>query len=372
MRALSPRTDATLYLEVAAVVTTFILAGRYFEARAKRQSGAALRALLDMGAKDVAVLRDGAETRIPVGQLAVGDVFVVRPGEKIATDGVVDRRRLGGRRLDGHRRIGARRSRPRRRRRRRDGERRRACSTFGPPRSAPTPSSPRWRGSSPTRRTARPTCSGWPTGCRRSSCRSSSGCPLLTLAGWLVAGRSAIRRVHRRRRRADHRVPVRPRTGHADRAAGRNRTWRAARHPDQGSAGARVDPARRHDRARQDRHGDDRPHDGVAVHAADDARRPVLRLAGALENASEHPIARAIAAHAADSGPLPAVTDFVNHGGRGVTGVVDGHARRGRTPVVAARAVGATAPADFAPPPTPPKRRADRRCGWRSTARSAR
>ena len=79
-----------LYLEVAAAVTTFILAGRYFEARAKRRSGAALRALLDMGAKDVSVLRDGStETRIPIDRLAVGDIFVVRPGEKIATDGVV-------------------------------------------------------------------------------------------------------------------------------------------------------------------------------------------------------------------------------------------------------------------------------------------
>jgi Cu+-exporting ATPase len=82
--------DAHIYLEVAAAVTTFIIAGRYFEARAKRQSGAALRALLDMGAKDVAVLRDGAEVRIPIGQLQVGDRFVVRPGEKVATDGVVD------------------------------------------------------------------------------------------------------------------------------------------------------------------------------------------------------------------------------------------------------------------------------------------
>ncbi len=78
-----------IYLEVAAGVTTFILAGRYFEARAKRRSGAALRALLELGAKDVAVLRDGVETRIPAEQLAVGDQFVVRPGEKIATDGVV-------------------------------------------------------------------------------------------------------------------------------------------------------------------------------------------------------------------------------------------------------------------------------------------
>ena len=82
--------DVHIYLEVAAAVTTFIIAGRYFEARAKRQSGAALRALLDMGAKDVAVLRDGAEARIPVNQLAVGDRFVVRPGEKIATDGMVE------------------------------------------------------------------------------------------------------------------------------------------------------------------------------------------------------------------------------------------------------------------------------------------
>ena len=78
-----------IYLEVASVVTVFILLGRYFEARAKRQSGAALRALLAMGARDVAVLRDGVEEGIPVEQLLVGDVFVVRPGEKVATDGVV-------------------------------------------------------------------------------------------------------------------------------------------------------------------------------------------------------------------------------------------------------------------------------------------
>jgi Cu+-exporting ATPase len=78
-----------IYLEVAAGVTTFILAGRYFEARSKRRAGAALRALLELGAKEVAVLRDGREVRIPTGQLTVGDRFVVRPGDKIATDGVV-------------------------------------------------------------------------------------------------------------------------------------------------------------------------------------------------------------------------------------------------------------------------------------------
>jgi len=85
------RTDGTgnIYLEAAAGVTTFILAGRYFEARAKRRAGAALEALLALGAKDVAVLRNGVEHRIPIDQLRVGDEFMVRPGEKIATDGVV-------------------------------------------------------------------------------------------------------------------------------------------------------------------------------------------------------------------------------------------------------------------------------------------
>jgi P-type Cu+ transporter len=95
-----------LYLEVAAGVTTFILAGRYFEARAKRRAGAALRALLELGAKDVAVLSEssadssatdgtagpagGTETRIPVARLTAGTRFVVRPGEKFAADGVVE------------------------------------------------------------------------------------------------------------------------------------------------------------------------------------------------------------------------------------------------------------------------------------------
>jgi Cu+-exporting ATPase len=77
------------YLEVASGVTALVLLGRYIEARARRRSGAALRALLAMGARDVAVLRDGAEVRIPAGQLAAGEQFVVRPGEKIAADGVI-------------------------------------------------------------------------------------------------------------------------------------------------------------------------------------------------------------------------------------------------------------------------------------------
>jgi Cu+-exporting ATPase len=85
------RTDGDpIYLEVAAVVTVLILAGRLFEARAKRRAGLALRALLELGAKDVAVVADGVERRLPVDQLAVGDRFVVRPGEKVATDGEVE------------------------------------------------------------------------------------------------------------------------------------------------------------------------------------------------------------------------------------------------------------------------------------------
>ena len=78
------------YVEVATVVTTFVLSGRYAEARTRRRAGSALRALLTLGAKDVGVLRDGREVRLEVSRLGVGDLFVVRPGERIATDGVVE------------------------------------------------------------------------------------------------------------------------------------------------------------------------------------------------------------------------------------------------------------------------------------------
>jgi Cu+-exporting ATPase len=81
---------SAIYLDAAAGVTVLVLLGRYLEARAKRRSGAALRALAALGAKDAAVLRDGSEVRVPVARLAAGDLFVVRPGEKIATDGVVE------------------------------------------------------------------------------------------------------------------------------------------------------------------------------------------------------------------------------------------------------------------------------------------
>jgi Cu+-exporting ATPase len=88
--ALTAFEDADTYFEVGAVITTLILLGRFFEARARRRAGAAIRALLELGAKEARVYRDGVEVAIPIEELAVGDVFVVRPGEKIATDGVVE------------------------------------------------------------------------------------------------------------------------------------------------------------------------------------------------------------------------------------------------------------------------------------------
>jgi Cu+-exporting ATPase len=154
----------TLYLEVAAAVVTLILTGRYFEARAKRRSGAALRALLELGAKDAAVLRDGGEMRVPIEQLVVGDRFVVRPGEKIATDGVVEE---GTSAIDASLLTGES-----------------VPVEVGPgsavtgatgwscarPASAPIRSSRRWRGWCRTRSRGRPRYSGSPTGSRRCSC----------------------------------------------------------------------------------------------------------------------------------------------------------------------------------------------------------
>ena len=84
------RGEGMTYLEVGAAVTAFVLLGRWLEARSKRRAGAALTALLDLGAKEASVLRDGGEVRVPAAALQVGDRFVVRPGETIATDGVVD------------------------------------------------------------------------------------------------------------------------------------------------------------------------------------------------------------------------------------------------------------------------------------------
>ena len=160
-----------IYLEAAAGVTTFILAGRYFEARSKRSAGAALRALLELGAKEVTVLRDGVETLIPTDDLQVEDVFVVRPGEKVATDGIVlegssavDASMLTGESVRPRSLPGtlwwARPSMPA------------VGSWSGPRGSGPRPSWPRWPGWSRTPRPARLRRNGSRTGSRGSSCRS--------------------------------------------------------------------------------------------------------------------------------------------------------------------------------------------------------
>ena len=237
------RQPANIYLEAAAGVTTFILAGRYLEARAKRRAGAALRALLELGAKDVVVLRDGAEVRVPVGELVVGDLFVVRPGEKIATDGVV---------VEGTRRS-TRRCSPASRCRSRSAPAtpspaRRSTPaagwSCGPPGSARTPSSPRWPGWSRTRRTARPQVqrladriSGRLRAGRASRSPSrpsaSGSAPARGLPAAFTAAVAVLIIA----------CPCALGPGHADRAHGRHRPRRAARHPDQGPRGARVAPA---------------------------------------------------------------------------------------------------------------------------------
>ena len=160
------------YLEVGAAVTAFVLLGRWLEARSKRRAGAALTALLDLGAKEASVLRDGGEVRVPAAALQVGDRFVVRPGETIATDGVVDDGTLRAGRGDAHRRVGAGRGAGRATRSSAGAPTSAAVWWCAPPGSAPTPSSPGWPASSRTRRAARPRSSGWPTGCRGCSCRS--------------------------------------------------------------------------------------------------------------------------------------------------------------------------------------------------------
>ena len=295
--------DADGYFEVAAVITALILLGRFFEARAKRRSGAAIRALLELGAKEARVLRDGVEVLVPVEQLAVGDLFVVRPGEKIATDGVVvegasavDQSMLTGEPVPVEVGLGAELA----------GA---TINTSG-------------------RLVVRATRVGADTALaqiarlveqaqagkaavqRLADRVSAIFVPIVIADRARHARRLAARRrrrrrrVHGRGRRADHRLPLRDGTRDADRADGRNRPRRPARHPDQRPGGARADPPRLDDRARQDRHDHRRP-DAPRRHAPDrhDARRSSCALAGAAESASEHPLAQAIARAASDPPP---------------------------------------------------------------------
>ncbi len=318
-------TGPHLYLEVAAAVTTFILAGRYFESRAKRSSGAALRALLDMGAKDVAVLRDGStETRIPVEQLAVGDVFVVRPGEKIATDGdvvsgtsAVDASMLTGEPVPvevgpGDSVVGA------------------TVNVGGRLEVRAT------RVGSDTQlaqiaRLVAAAQSG-KADVQRLADRVSAvfvpiviGLSLLTLAIWLLIGAPATAAFTAAVAVLIIACPCA--LGLATPTALLVGTGRGAQLGILIKGPQVLESTRRIDTVVLDKTGTVTTGQMTvaSVHAAADSTdAEMLRLAGALEHASEHPIGRAIAARAAAAGPLPAVTDFENHGGRGVTGVVEG------------------------------------------------
>ncbi len=252
-------TDAT-YLEVAVGVTALILLGRYLELRARRRAGTALKALLHLGAKQATLVRDGREVTVPVGALVVGDEFVIRPGEKIATDGVV---------ITGHSAVDT-------------------SMLTGEP--VPVEAGP---GDTVTggcvnvggRLIVRATRVGADTQLaqmarlvtqaqagkaqvqRLADRVSAVFVPVVFVIAAADADRLAGRRrvgrgrVHRRGRGTDHRLPVRDGPGHPDRDPRRHRPRRATWHPDQGPGGPGEHPQGRHHRPRQDRHGHHRPDD---------------------------------------------------------------------------------------------------------------
>lgn len=325
---ISTGSEPHLYLEVAAAVTTFLLAGRYFEARAKRRSGAALRALLHMGAKDVAVLRDtGAEIRIPIEQLTVGDIFVVRPGEKIATDGVitagtsaVDASMLTGEPVpvevtEGDNVIGATVN---------AGGRLEVRATHI---GADTQLAQMARLVSEAQ-------SGKAEVQRLADRVSAVFVPivmvlsLLTLLGWLVFGAGTVAAAFTAAV-AVLIIACPCALGLATPTALLVGTGRGAQLGILIKGPQVLESTRRVDTVVLDKTGTVTTGrmSVVDVQVAEGENPDqVLRWVGALENGSEHPIARAIAAHAGARGTLPAVTDFENHGGLGVSGVVDGAA----------------------------------------------
>ena len=311
-----------LYFEVAAVVTTFVLAGRYLEARAKKQSGAALRALLDMGAKDVAVVRGDGELRIPVGELAVGDVFVVRPGEKVATDGVVttgtsavDAAMLTGEPVPvevgpGDDVVGA------------------TVNVGGLLHVRATRVGADTQLAQMARLVAE--AQSGKADVQRLADRVSAifvpiviALALATLGGWLLAGGSANAAFTAAVAVLIIACPCA--LGLATPTALLVGTGRGAQLGILIKGPQVLESTRRIDTVVLDKTGTVTTGrmTVVDVHPADDE---LLRLAGALERGSEHPIARAIATRALETGPLPDVSEFVNHGGHGVSGVVTGHA----------------------------------------------
>ncbi|WP_433687874.1 heavy metal translocating P-type ATPase [Micromonospora carbonacea] len=320
------RTDGAgnIYLEAAAGVTVFILAGRYFEARAKRTAGAALRALLELGARDVAVLRDGVETRVPVDRLAVGDRFVVRPGEKIATDGVVDEgtsavdaSMLTGESVPvevgpGDTVVGA------------------TVNAGGRLVVAAT----RVGGDTQLAQMARlveQAQTGKAAVQRLADRISGVFVPIVialaagTLGGWLGAGAGPAAAFTAAVAVLIIACPCA--LGLATPTALLVGTGRGAQLGILIKGPEMLESTRQVDTVVLDKTGTVTTGrmalvDVVAADGEDPAA--LLRLAGSLEAASEHPVARAVAAGAADAGPLAPVTGFVTVEGLGVTGTVDG------------------------------------------------
>lgn len=326
---------ANIYLEVAAGVTTFVLAGRYFEKRAKRRAGAALRALLELGAKDVAVLRDGVETRIPTADLRVGDEFVVRPGEKIATDGVVvsgssavDRSMVTGESVPVEVAVG-------------DAVTGATVNAGGRLVVRAT------RVGADTQlaqmaRMVEEAQSGKAEVQRLADRISGFFVPIVlvvavvTLAVWLLLGFPASAAFTAAVAVLIIACPCA--LGLATPTALLVGTGRGAQLGILIKGPEVLESTRRVETIVLDKTGTVTAGrmGVVSVVPADgtDAAE-LLRLAGALEHGSEHPIARAIAAHAAADGAHPAVESFQNHEGHGVSGVVEGHAVLvGRVPLL--------------------------------------
>ncbi|MCZ4118512.1 heavy metal translocating P-type ATPase [Streptomyces sp. H39-S7] len=319
--------SGNIYLEAAAGVTAFILAGRYFEARSKRKAGAALKALLHLGAKDVVVLRDGREVRVPTAELAVGDLFVVRPGEKIATDGTV---REGASAVDASLLTGE------------------SVPVEVVPGDGVTGATVNAGGrivveatrvgaDTQLARMARlvEDAQNGKAAVQRLADRISAvfvpvviALAVATLGYWLGAGEGASAAFTAAVAVLIIACPCA--LGLATPTALMVGTGRGAQLGILIKGPEVLESTRAVDTIVLDKTGTVTT--GVMtltdVHVADgEDEKTVLRLAGALEHASEHPIAQAVAAAAEGSGePLPVPEDFANVPGLGVRGVVEGHA----------------------------------------------
>lgn len=317
-----------IYLEAAAGVTAFILAGRYFEARSKRKAGAALRALLELGAKDVTVLREGGhEQTVPVGELKVGDRFLVRPGEKIATDGTVvegssavDAAMLTGESVPVETAVG-------------DAVTGATLNVGG----RLVVEATRVGADTQLARMARlvEDAQNGKAAAQRLADRISAvfvpvviALAVATLgfwlgngAGWSAAFTAAV---------AVLIIACPCALGLATPTALMVGTGRGAQLGILIKGPEVLESTRKADTIVLDKTGTVTTGRMtlLATHTADGVERAeVLRLAGALEHSSEHPIARAVAAGAAaEAGPLPTPEDFTNLAGLGVQGIVEGHA----------------------------------------------